>query len=102
MATIVHKYSLSYVSTTRSVTAAINCFDENKQVGTILFVRKGQTIPENSERDGRISLFFEESHFANVVDILRNEKPVYLSLHPTLKIGGVGTDKEPVGEMEPV
>jgi hypothetical protein len=36
--------------------------------------------------------------YANIIDILRNEKPIYFSYSINSKMGYVRTGKEPVGE----
>jgi hypothetical protein len=71
----------------------------NKHIGNAYFARYGDPIPAPSQRpDGFVSLYFHHSAFAFVVDILRNEKPCYLSWFTSS--GAIGTGAESVGEHE--
>ena len=36
--------------------------------------------------------------YAHVIDLLRNEKPIYFSFSDVSKLGFIRTGKEPVGE----
>jgi hypothetical protein len=38
------------------------------------------------------------SMYVNVIDLLRNEKPIYFSYSNTSKLGYIRTGKEPIGE----
>jgi hypothetical protein len=50
--------------------------------------------------DGYITARFPHRELANFIDMLRNEKPVYLSWTPETQSIRVSTDEEPVGEQE--
>jgi hypothetical protein len=58
-------------------------------------------VPDNDWRSGNIAnLVFRLQDFSNVVDVLRNEKPVYLQYFDGVEIGGIFTGSEPIGEGE--
>ncbi len=83
----------------------IHLFWEAKQKATLWFYRDGTVpIPPNTSfqrgRDTNYYGRFGQNQFADFVDILRNEKPVYF--HWNAETNGVflATGKEPVGEEE--
>ena len=47
-----------------------------------------------------LNVYFYDTQFDPMLDILRNERPVYVKFNPGLKWGSVGTGKVPVGEQE--
>ena len=69
-------------------------------VGRLNFITDGNSIPESKDLNGLFIINFHESRFSEVVDILRNEKPLYLDLASHLGIGVLQTTKEPIGEGE--
>lgn len=60
------------------------------------------TIPDNElDGAGHIRLSFHKTDYPNIVDMLRNESPLFIWINPTNKIGGIATEStEPVGEGE--
>lgn len=72
----------------------------NKERG--LFCRlyfKDQVSGLNISKSGAIyNVTLDNSKFASIVDILRNEKPVYFHYYETNAL--IKTQKEPVGEEE--
>ncbi len=78
--------------------AFIHCFYNGKNVMTCEFYRDGSALPENRNAGGRVGLTYLWSHFAEVLDVLRNEKPLYFGFIESTKVGYVSTQREPVGE----
>ena len=79
--------------------ATILLFNEDSDlVGSIKFFDPGMQLSEDYEKHGVIRLFLSSDMFLEVVDILRNEKPIYI--HGTPGEYYLSTDKEPVGEEE--
>ena len=71
----------------------------SKHIGNAYFVNYGSPIPApNQGPNGFVSLYYHHTAFAFVVDILRNEKPCYLSWFTSS--GTIGTGVEQVGEHE--
>jgi hypothetical protein len=79
----------------------IQTYHENAYVGSLTF-RNSQSIPDNElDAAGYIRLSFHKDDYANLVDMLRNEKPLFMWINPANLIGGIATDStEPVGEGE--
>lgn len=83
---------------------SIDCFFKEEQVGRIAFHR-GQTpansIETNAGGGAVLRLNYRLDQFPHVMDLLREEKPLYLTLSESGLAGGVNTGSEPVGESEP-
>ena len=73
----------------------------NKYVGYAGIIKDGVPLPANVQwPNGILNIYFHEAELVALLDTLRNEKPIQLAYHTTLKWGSVGTDREPVGEQE--
>ncbi len=81
--------------------AEIDCFSPDKsRAGSIFFYSDEIPIPENTSNINGIQLYYNLNRFNDVMTMLKEEKPLYLSLHDVKKYGYVGTYNEPVGEKE--
>ena len=56
------------------------------------------TFKSDYESGGKIYMFLPSDQFLNVIDVLRNETPVYIYFAQNR--GFLATSKEPVGEEE--
>ncbi len=72
--------------------------DKSHCVGRIRFSDPETPLPKDFEKYGTIRMFLYSDMFLNVVDILRNEKPIFLHGSPGEYY--ISTEKEPVGEEE--
>jgi hypothetical protein len=82
--------------------ALIYLYKAGKYVGRIVFFKEDAVIPANVSNP-EPSVHYPLSRFNDIVSILREEKPLYLSLNPDNKIGTLATsDLEPAGEEEGV
>ena len=73
-----------------------------KFIGQLIFSPNGSALPADAMVGGQANLHYHLANFANVIDLLRNEKPMYL-----LWTGGspgnenaIKTTAEPLGEGE--
>ncbi len=69
--------------------------------GTVAYMRFNDptmTFENDFESGGRIFMHLPSAMFENVLDVLRNEKPVYIYFAQGR--GFLSTSKEPVGEGE--
>ncbi len=82
------------------IRAQIHLFDDsNKMVGAVDFYDQGAALPKDrNEEIMRMALPAEQLH--TVVDMLRNEGPIFLEWQSTLANAYLGTSQEPVGEGE--
>jgi hypothetical protein len=79
--------------------AQVAVFDANGQVAAFIrFNDPGQVFEADYESGGIIRMHLPSAMFENVIDVLRNEKPVYV--HLAAGSGFLSTSKEPVGEEE--
>jgi hypothetical protein len=78
--------------------AQIQVGDGQNVLGWIRFHDQGMPFPADSVTAGKIIMHVPSSMFENIIDVLRNEKPInyyFASNHAFL-----GTSTEPVGEGE--
>jgi len=97
-----YKYSIRPGGQT-GARAWLSLHDETElAIGHAQFVRD-EDVPAPIGGDGKVMMIFEDSDFARVIDLLRNEKPVYLVYfveHDEVQWAQLSTDAEPVGEEE--
>ena len=73
-----------------------------KFIGQLIFHPDGTPLPADGMSGSQVNLHYHLANFENVVDLLRNEKPMYLLYNGS---GGgfenaVKTTPEPLGEGE--
>jgi len=71
---------------------------KGKTIAWLRFNDPGMTFENDYQSDGIIRMHLPSAMFQNVLDVLRNEKPVYIRF--TQNRGFLSTSKEPVGEEE--
>lgn len=74
----------------------------NKGIGQLIFKPNGSPLPVDALVSGQVNLYYHLDDYANAIDLLRNEKPVYL-LYSGSGGGfenGIKTTEEVVGEGE--
>ena len=71
-------------------------------VGTLLFMKEGQSIPANTIVNGAPQLHYSMRDFPAMIQMIREEKPLFVNLNEANGIGSVSTSDEPVGEQEGV
>lgn len=89
-----------YAKLASTLRAYIHCYYKRKLVLTCVFHTDGAALPDNSCVRGRTMLSYHWSHFDDIMDLLRNEKPVYYMFIAKTKVGYISTLAEPVGEGE--
>lgn len=94
-------------SDTRWATKIIELYSDTTHVATAYFARTGASAGDSSASNGQIIFIAPEEQYAPVIDLLRNELPVFISWvqHPDSKEPKDGnaffhSAKEPVGEAE--
>ena len=71
-------------------------------VGTLLFMKDGQSIPANTVANGVPRLHYSIRDFPAMIQMIREEKPLFVNLNEANGIGSISTSDEPVGEQEGV
>ena len=71
---------------------------DGKTIAWIRFNDPGMFFENDYESSGIIRMYLPSAMFQNVLDVLRNEKPVYIYFAQNR--GFLSTSKEPVGEEE--
>ena len=71
-------------------------------IGQLIFKPNESTLPPDVSADGQVNLYYHLDDFQNAIDLLRNEKPVYLYFNGTGggAENGIKTMVEKVGEGE--
>lgn len=73
-----------------------------KYIGQLIFQPDGTSLPPDKMANGQANLYYHLENFETVVDVLRNEKPMYLLFSgsgPGFE-NGIKTTEEPLGEGE--
>jgi hypothetical protein len=71
---------------------------DGKTAAWLRFNDPGMTFEDDYESNGIIRMHLPSTMLENVIDILRNEKPVYIYFAQGR--GFLATSKEPIGEEE--
>lgn len=82
--------------------AIIRCYNDNSLILEANFYPGKNRIPENyySINSKLVYLRYPMSMYSQILDLLRNEKPIYFRFNESSKVGFIRTGKEPVGEGE--
>lgn len=86
--------------TPESLVAFIHCFSNGLNVLSCEFYADESAVPDNRFGGCRVGLAYPWSRFSAVLDVLRNEKPVYYGYIFSTKLGYLATYTETVGEGE--
>lgn len=71
-----------------------------KFIGQLIFKSNGSPLPPDGMSGGQVNLHYHLDDFENAIDLLRNEKPMYLLFSGSGSgfENGIKTTPEPVGE----
>jgi hypothetical protein len=74
--------------------------NSGKFIGQLTFRPNGSSLPPDGMSGGSVYLYYHLADFQNAVDLLRNEKPMYLLYNGSGGAfeNGIKTTPEPVGE----
>jgi hypothetical protein len=91
-------YQVNYSSNPR-----VNLMNANRFIGQLVFFPNGTALqPDALGQNGQVELHYHLDDFHNLLDVLRNEKPVFLNFNgigPGF-INNIQTGVEPTGEGE--
>ena len=99
----IDKYVVQHLNedNTYGQSAVINCYKSRSFKGSLYFYKEGTSIPASSKTSsGYLYLRFRHSELENLLDTLRQEKPLYIWFRDEDNWGGLKTSREPVGEEE--
>jgi hypothetical protein len=73
-----------------------------KNIGQLLFMPNGKALPADNMSAGQVNLYYHLDDYSNAIDLLRNEKPMYLLYNGSGGgfENGIKTTEELVGEGE--
>ncbi len=69
-------------SRTRWGDRCLQLFSEGKEIAQAVFAKPGHEVPEPYFSEGKIYYFAEGDQFADVLNLLRHENPVYIAWEP--------------------
>jgi len=71
-------------------------------IGQLLFIPDGAPLPADTMSGGTVNLYYRADAFSDVLDLLRNEQPMYLLFNGSgpAHENGIKSTPEPVGEGE--
>lgn len=100
----IKKYSYSVFSSRHlgnEVIADIMLSSDNTFLGYAHFLADGAALPKAEKKFNLYNLYYHQKDLPAVVDMLRNEKPVYIIfIEDDFKNCRISTMQEPVGEGE--
>jgi len=83
------------------IRAQVHLFDaENVLIGIVHFMDEGRSLPADRQDGSRITMAMYMRDLPTVVDILRNESPVFIGWQQTIQNAVISTMQEPIGEGE--
>jgi hypothetical protein len=74
--------------------------NSGRYIGQLIFMPNGTDLPQDFVNQGTIWLHYHQEDFKNALDLLRNEKPMYLLFLGSGSENGIKTTQEQVGEGE--
>jgi hypothetical protein len=99
----IEKY-IATITTSNVYHAMISLYSYNTKPplsATLYFIRDGVTVQGNVpsvQVSNTVSVFHKQSAYRDILDLLRNESPVFIHYDPTFV--QISTSMEPVGESE--
>ena len=96
-----NSYRIYYQTTPRyNWQARVYLYNDREFAGAIYFMKDGNCLPGNTVHSGCPRLHFHASKFNDIMNMMRHESPLYISLVPENGIGTLSTTDEPIGEEE--
>ena len=74
--------------------------DSRERLGSIKFHDPEMQLPNDRQSGEEITMHLRSERLKNVIDILRNESPIYFVFVDAFRIARLSTSEEPVGEAE--
>ena len=95
-----YHYNVDFISRNKIV-CIIVCYKGNTMKGKLRFYEEGAVVPPSYKSDaGNLFLMFREKHLSDMLETLRQEKPLYIWYSDQYNLGRLQTFMEPVGEEE--
>jgi hypothetical protein len=103
MPTTITKYRITFWGGTNGfgdLRAIIRLYNGQDVVSEVRFLTPGTDIPADyTDSIDRVQMHFPLSMFPNVLDVLRNERPILIDNFFSFS-ASLGTETEPIGEAE--
>ncbi len=96
----INKYKYEFRASSDENIGVLYLMENTETVCMVIFTNDKELPPPREDMSGIIYLAYKFEWLDNIIDILRNEKPIYLTWDASLKMARITTDEEPVGEEE--
>jgi hypothetical protein len=101
----IHKYSVQHFAGGKNaytLRARIDLYDKgDAHIGYIRFHKNAESMPAHDKKTSTLIVCNYPAHqYLEVLDVLRNERPLYLIYSDQRQIGSIATSHEPIGEEE--
>jgi hypothetical protein len=98
--TLIDQYEVMYSS--NAFIPRIWLKSAGRYIGQLIFKPDGSALPQDNMTSGQVNLYYHLGNFSHIMDLLRNEKPMYILWvgSGSCNENGVKTTAEPVGEGE--
>ena len=105
----INNYDVAYYGGAKNISghpyrAIIGLRDQdNMLLGAAYFHHSAATMPnsDTQKANGYISCHYPAEHYGHIIDLLRNEKPVFIEFEVAAgNVANIRTSSEPVGEGE--
>jgi hypothetical protein len=94
-------YQIHYLSQHPDFAVEIDCNEKQQLVGRLRFLEAGQALlPNGPAADGVLYVYYELDRFADVLRILREEKPLLMYVDVDTGVGAVSTAHEPAARTK--
>ncbi len=75
--------------------------ENSKYLGQFGIIKDGETLPQNLQfDDGTVCVYFNEKELQPIINILKNQSPVYLKFNTSYRWGLLETGKKSVSKKE--
>ena len=97
----INKYKYEFRASASENVAVLYLMENVDPICIAVFTDNDDDLPPPREDlSGKVFTAYKFDWFKNVIDMLRNEKPVYFTWDQSAQMARITTDDEPVGEEE--
>jgi hypothetical protein len=96
----INKYKYEFRASEAENVGVLYLMEKKEPVCMAVFTNASELPPPREGLNGVIYTAHPFEWFDKVIDLLRNEKPVYFTWDASAKMARITTDEEPVGEEE--
>jgi hypothetical protein len=96
----INKYKYEFRASGGENVGVLYLMENKEPVCMAVFTHDSELPPPREGLNGVIYTAHPFEWFNNIIDLLRNEKPIYFTWDASAQMARITTDEEPVGEEE--